>query len=143
MIYCIMAGGFVSVGKIVRPMIHTFPHGIRGWRLQYGFCHRIAATVHDVMGSNFNSLIMSVSRTDRYHLWEKEQVVVLLSRTFTVRDLIFVGDKVDTIDTLASLLQTRSQYTKYISHLLQTLCGTLVGGSSLSALVIQNELIPF
>jgi hypothetical protein len=27
--------------------------------------------------------------------------------------------------------------------LLQTLCGTLVGGSSLSALVIQNELIPF
>jgi hypothetical protein len=44
---------------------------------------------------------------------------------------------------LASLIQTRSQYTEYISHLLQTLCGILVGGSSLSALVIQNELIPF
>ncbi len=44
----------VSVGKIVRPMIRTFPHGIRGQRLQYGFCHRIAATVHAVMGSNFN-----------------------------------------------------------------------------------------
>ncbi len=47
----------------------------------------------------------------------------------------------DTINALASLIQKRSQYTKYISHLLQTLCGTLVGGSSLSALVIQNELM--
>jgi hypothetical protein len=54
----------VSVGKIVRPMIHTFLHGIRDRRLQYGFCHRIAATVHAIMGSNFNRLITLVSRTD-------------------------------------------------------------------------------
>jgi hypothetical protein len=102
----------VSVGEIVRPMIHMFPHGIRGRRLQYGFHHRIAATVHAVMGSDFNRLIMLVSRTDsRYRLWEKEQAVVLLSRMFTARDLIFVEDKVDTINALASLIQTRSQYT--------------------------------
>jgi hypothetical protein len=68
---------------------------------------------------------------------------VLLSRTFTAGDLIFVGDKVDTVNALASLIQTRSQYTEYISHLLQMLCGTSVGGSFLSAPVIQNELIPF
>jgi hypothetical protein len=115
----------VSIGEIVRPMIHMFPHGIRGWRLQYGFCHRIVAMVHAVMGSNFNRQITSVSRTySQYHLWEKEQAVVLVSRTFTARDLIFVGDMVDTINTLASFIQTRSQYNKYISHLLQTLCGT-------------------
>jgi hypothetical protein len=76
-----------------------FPHGIRGQRLQYGFHHRIAATIHAVMGSEFNRLITLVSRTDsRYHLWEKEQAVVLLSRTFTARDPIFVEDKVDTIN---------------------------------------------
>jgi ATP-dependent exoDNAse (exonuclease V) alpha subunit len=80
--------------------------------------YRIAAMIHAIMGTDFNRLIMSVSRSDsRYHLWEKEQAVVLLSRTFTVRDLIFVGDKVDTINALASLIQTRSQYTKYILHL--------------------------
>jgi hypothetical protein len=62
---------------------------------------------------------------------------------FTARDLIFVGDWVDMINVLASLIQTRSQYTKYMLHLLQKLCGTLVGGSSLGAPVIQNELIPF
>jgi hypothetical protein len=133
----------VSIGEIARPMIHMFPHGIRGRRLQYGFCHRIAATVHAIMGYNFNRLITLVSRTDsQYHVWEMEQAVVLLSRTFTAGDLIFVGDKVDTIDTLASLIQMRSQYTEYMSHLLQMLCGTLVGGSFLSAPVIQNELIP-
>jgi hypothetical protein len=62
---------------------------------------------------------------------------------FTARDLIFFGDKVDTIDALASLIPTRSQYTEYTLHLLQMLCGLLVGGSSLGAPVIQNELIPF
>jgi hypothetical protein len=69
--------------------------------------------------------------------------VLLLSRMFTTRDPIFVGDKVDTINALASHFQMRSQYTQYISHLLQILCGTLVGGSSLIAPVIQNELILF
>jgi hypothetical protein len=68
---------------------------------------------------------------------------VLLSRMFTASDLIFVGDKVDTINALASLIQTRSQYTECISHLLQMLCGTLVEGSSLNALVIQNQLNHF
>jgi hypothetical protein len=80
--------------------------------------------VHAVMGSDFNRLIMSMSRTDSWYcLWEKEQAVVLLSRMFTARDLIFVGDRVDTIKALASLIQVRSQYTEFISHLLQTLVG--------------------
>jgi hypothetical protein len=97
--------------------------------------YRIAAMVHAIMGTDFDRLIMLVSRTDsRYHLWEKEQAVLLLSRMFTVRDLIFVGDKMDTINALASLIQMRSQYTEYISHLPQMLCGTSVGGSSLGAL---------
>ncbi len=134
----------ISVGEIARPMVHMFPHGIRDWRLQYDFHHRIVATVHVIMGSNFNRLIMLLSRTDSpYHLWEKEQAVVFLFRMFTVTDLIFVQDRVDMINTLASLIQMRSQYTKYILHLSQTLCGTLVGGSSLGAPVIQNELILF
>jgi hypothetical protein len=141
MIYCTMAGG---LSLLVRLHIHMFPHSFRGQRLQYGFQHRIAAMVPAVMGSDFNRQIMLESRTDSwYHLWEKEQAVVLLLRMFLARDLIFVGDKVDTIYALASLIQMRSKYTKYILHMLQTLCGTLVGGCSLSAPVIQNDLIPF
>jgi hypothetical protein len=75
-------------------------------------------------------------------MWEKEQAVVQYPECL-LRDLIFVEDKVDTIDALASLIPTRSQYTEYTLHLLQMLCGLLVGGSSLGAPVIQNELIPF
>jgi hypothetical protein len=44
----------VYIGEIARPMIHMFPHGIRGQRLQYGFHHRIVAMVHAIMGSDFN-----------------------------------------------------------------------------------------
>jgi hypothetical protein len=54
----------IFICEIARPMIDTFPHGIRGWRLQYDYHHRIAAMVHVIMGSNFNRLITVVSRTD-------------------------------------------------------------------------------
>ena len=134
----------VMVGSVAVARVHTFSHGIRGRRLQYGFRHRIAATIHAVMGSDFNKLITSVSTTDsRYRLWEKEQVVVLLSRTFVARNTIFVGDKEDTIRALARTIQNRTQYTEYISHLLTTLCGSSRDGMALDAPFVRNDIIPF
>lgn len=131
----------VSIGEVSAARVHTFTHGVRGRRLQYGFRHRIAATVHAVMGSDFNKLITSVSTTNpMYRLWEKEQAVVLLSRTFTARDIIFVGDTEDTVRALATLIQMRTQYTEYISHLLRNLCGETIGDN---IVVIRNHLIPF
>jgi predicted GIY-YIG superfamily endonuclease len=134
----------VMVGSVAVARVHTFSHGIRGRRLQYGFRHRIAATIHAVMGSDFNKLITSVSTMDsRYRLWEKEQVVVLLSRTFVARNTIFVGDKEDTIRALARTIQNRTQYTEYISHLLTTLCGSSRDGMALDAPFVRNDIIPF
>jgi predicted GIY-YIG superfamily endonuclease len=134
----------VMVGEVVRPTVHTLSHGIRGRRIQYGFKHRIAATVHATLGCDFRKLATSVSTThSEYRLWEKEQAVVLLSRTFRAKDIIFVGNKEDTINALASLVQRRSQYSDYISHLLGVLCGHRGATPELSAPVIRNELIPF
>jgi len=43
---------------------------------------------------------------------------VLLSRTHYANDIIFVGPPGDTVNALASVLQQRSQFSEYISHLL-------------------------
>jgi predicted GIY-YIG superfamily endonuclease len=134
----------MTVGEVKQPRVHTFSQGIRGRRLQYAFRHRIAATVHATLGCDFEKLATSVSTTDsRYRLWEKEQVVVLLSRTFLGRNLIFVGDKGDTIEALVALITKRSQYSDYITHLLGVLCGRNASGNALAAPVIRNHLMPF
>lgn len=53
-----------------------------------------------------DKLVTSVSSTDpKYHLWEKEQVIVLVSCTFFVVDLIFVGSPSDMIAALTHLIQ--------------------------------------
>jgi predicted GIY-YIG superfamily endonuclease len=134
----------ILVGEVKRARVHTFSQGIRGRRLQYAFRHRIAATVHATLGCDFNKLATAVSASDPcYRLWEKEQVVVLLSRTFLGRHLIFVGNKNDTIEALTTLIQRRSQYSGYISHLLSVLCGQSMADDALSSPAIHNELIPF
>jgi hypothetical protein len=51
-----------------------------------------------------------------------------LSRTKWARDLIFVGDQNDTLDALCELIQINLQYSEYMAHLLDQLCG--VNGSS-------------
>ena len=58
-----------------------------------------------------------------YALWEKEQIVVLLSRTNFAVDLIFVGDKEKTSAALASLLLKSSQFSSFTEYMLKKVCG--------------------
>ena len=134
----------LRVGQVASPRTHTFGQGIRGRRIQYGFKHRIASTVHATMGSDIGKLVTSVSSVDsQFRLWEKEQVVVLLSRTFFASDVIFVGSKEDTLMALTDLIQTRSQYCDYIAHLLDVLCNGSTEDASLQAPVVHNSTLPF
>jgi predicted GIY-YIG superfamily endonuclease len=97
--------------------------GLKAKRHQYGLKHRVASTVHAIMGAELDKLVTSVSKRNReYGLWEKEQVVVILSRTKRAKDIIFVGDTNDTLDALCELIQINSQYSDYMAHILDQLC---------------------
>ncbi len=94
-------------------------------RKQYGLRHRIASTIHAAMGQDLEYIVTKVTDTSgdpNYNLWDKEQVVVLLSRTNYAKNIIFVGDKVKTSKALSDLLTKRSQYTEYMSLMLSKLC---------------------
>ena len=81
-------------------------HGVLGKRRQYGLKHRMACTIHASMGQNLSEIVTKVTSSTEsdYFLWEKEQVVVLLSRTHYAKDIFFVGDPKDTSAALAELL---------------------------------------
>ena len=49
-----------------------------------------------------------------YTIWDKGQLLVIISRTRLAKYTIFVGDKEATLDALVALLQCRTQWTDYM-----------------------------
>eukprot|EP00957_Ditylum_brightwellii_P045452 3445558-Ditylum_brightwellii.AAC.1 len=71
------------------------------------------------MGDTLNGVAVKVLRDDNdLKLLDKTQVIVALTRTKLVCNLIFVGDKNDTLDALVVLLQRQSQWTDYMEVVL-------------------------
>ena len=61
------------------------------------------------MGGALSSMATEVSLNDPlFRLWDKGQLVVILSRTKTAMHTIFVGNKANTIDALKSILTKRT-----------------------------------
>jgi GIY-YIG catalytic domain len=90
-------------------------------RKQYGLRHRIASTIHAVMGQDLNALVTKVSATDsRYTLWSRQQVVVLLSRTFRAQELMFHGNPQETASVLFAVLGKRTQYDDFMELFLKS-----------------------
>jgi hypothetical protein len=71
-----------TVGRAPERVQTVRSKGLKAKRHQYGLKHRVASTVHATMGAEFDKLVTAVSKQNKeYSLWEKEQVVVILSRT--------------------------------------------------------------
>ena len=52
-------------------------------------------------------------------MWDKGQMILILSRTKFAKDTIFVGDKNDTLTALKNLLTRKTQWTDYMEEVLQ------------------------
>ena len=99
--------------------IHKLPNQLQSTRKQYGLQHYIAGTNHSVMGDTLPSIATTISNTDKnFNLWDKGQLLVLISRTRKAEDTIFVGDKESTLNALVSILQTRTQWTDHMERIL-------------------------
>ena len=95
--------------------------GILAKRRQFGLRHRLAATIHAGMGQDLPALITCVTGNSMYDLFQREQVVVLLSRTHYAKDIIFVGDPEATAEALATMLDTDGPYSEYMEYLVRRL----------------------
>jgi predicted GIY-YIG superfamily endonuclease len=107
---------------LVPERVHSVTVGKKGKRHQYGLRHRVSSSIHGVMGSDLDHVVTRLSRTDPfYRLWEKEQAVVILSRTECARDIIFVGSPTEIIDAILQVIQIRSHYSEYMNHIITVL----------------------
>ena len=110
-------------------------------RKQYPLNHYISGTVHAGMGATLLKLATEVSKRNKdKRLWLKGQVVVLLSRTATAKDTIFVTtDLIDTLDNLCEVLLKGTQYDDYIDHIIEVLSA----GENLNYQPLTMEHFPF
>lgn len=74
------------------------------------------------MGLTLRQIISKLSLIEEdYMIWEKEQGVVLLSRTHDLKSIIFVGSKDDTLNALKAAILRKSQYSEYMRYILERL----------------------
>ena len=67
------------------------------------------------MGDTHAAVATSISLHNcNYTLWDKGQLLVIISQTRLAKDTTFVGDKYGTLDALFDLLQFRTQWIDYM-----------------------------
>ena len=69
------------------------------------------------MGDTLNKVAMQLTGS-MYELWDKAQVIVALTRTKLGKNIIFVGSKEETIKSIVTLVQTRTQWTDFMENIL-------------------------
>jgi hypothetical protein len=80
------------------------------------------------MGSTLPAIVTAVVAVTGmpydFSLWEAAMVVVLLSRTRYANQIVFVGDKRETVVHLIKILTSKQhRFVRYITQLLEKVCG--------------------
>ena len=112
--------GFTDVKIGVAPQrTQSLANNLQAQRKQYGLKHRVAGTIHSAMGDTIPQMATSISKRDtNFRLWDKGQLIVIISRTREAKHTIFVGDKEDTLAALKDLLLRKTQWTDYMEQVL-------------------------
>lgn len=88
---------------------------LRARRNQYPMRHYLTTTAHRVIGQTCSNIATQISIVDPvYSLWESQQLLVIVSRVQNLRNILFVGDKADTLQAIRQLLTPQCPMTEHI-----------------------------
>jgi predicted GIY-YIG superfamily endonuclease len=104
---------------VAKEYTQSMPNGILARRKQYGLKPYVSSTIHSAMGDTLPYMATTISHSDQnFNMWDKGQLVVILSRTRLARNSIFVGSKNDTLNAFRDLLTRKTQWSDYIEEVL-------------------------
>ena len=105
------------VSKIYTPNFNKETTFLR--RFSFPLKNYVASTIHKCLGDTFPKITTKISLTENnYKIWEKEQLLVLLSRVRRIEEITIVGDKVDIENTICAIVQKQSCWSQFISNFL-------------------------
>lgn len=129
--------GFVEqqIG-VTKEYTQSLSNNLQGRRKQYGLKPYVSLTIHSAMGDTLQYMATQISVNDpNFNLWDKGQLVVILSRTKLAKNSIFVGPINDTLNAFLELLMKKNQWSDYIEEVL-----SLVTINDSSDETLQQEL---
>ena len=78
-------------------------------------------TIYGAMGDTYNHIEILLSDTEKiFSLWDRGQLIVILSRTRIMKNTIFVGSKNEKNFVLKPLLNQITQWYDYIEEVTKT-----------------------
>ena len=93
--------GFIEVNIETAPERINFKNDFFLKRKKHGLRHHVTGKTHSFMGNTCNKMDVSiVDVSNPFKLWDRGQLIVLLSRTRAMANSIFAGSKRDTINAL-------------------------------------------
>ena len=122
-----------QIGKDPQRKHSLVSNGAVCYREQYGLKHRIAYTVHAIMGCTVTYLVTSIEHFN--DIWEASMVVVLLSRTKEICNIIFIGNRQKTINALWQCLTQTGTFT----DMMKTTLKSLIGGQKQAVSIPRYE----
>ena len=76
-------------------------------------------TIHAAMGDTLLSVATTISvRDTNFFMWDKGQLIVILSRTKLAKNTIVVGQKEDTLKAFRSLVCKQTQWSDHMEAVL-------------------------
>jgi hypothetical protein len=96
---------------------------VKARRIQYRVTYYVSSTVHKALGETCYSIATQISTQQRkYRLWEREQLLVLISRVPSLDNIMFVTeDPNDTLMAIKKLVHQIPPWMKHIQNVLTAL----------------------
>ena len=71
------------------------------------------------MGDTLYKMATEISRSNsNFTMWDRDQIIVILSTTNYEKDTIFFGNKNDTLKLLKEILTRKTQWAEYMEKVL-------------------------
>ena len=136
--------GFSEVNVGIAPeRTHSVTFDMFGRRKQYGLRHHVVMTVHSAMGDTLNKMITRISIHEKnFTMWDKGQLIVVLSRTKVAKDSVFVGPKKETLDAFRQLMLLKTCWSDHMERVLEVITVNQNDQDSDVSRILNTETYP-
>lgn len=93
----------------------------KGRRNQYPLNYNISCTAHRAMGETLPSVATRIEEGTHYRLWDRNQLLVIISRVTNLDNITFIGNWDRTVLALRQILKLECHMTKLQSNILTRL----------------------
>ena len=123
---------------------HKISNYLQAKRQKYGLKHHVTSTIHASMGDTLPKIATQISCTNSiWSLWDKAQIVVLLSITKRATHIIFVGSKDATVKAIIELCKYSNQWTDHMEKILEMASINYRSNRNVSIPSIHRDENPF